>query len=224
MKNIIERVDSATYNEVRTKYFASFGNRHIVFAEMHTVGFDFLGEEYIVSTEIPCPNLTDMEKRMVAYHEVGHALVAALEKNTQPVSKITIVPHTDGALGYTLYLPEEEKFLMSREDILTEIRTLLARGLDPACTALQAIGYKEFIDVLDGNISVQDAADQVRQASRHYAKRQLTWFRRIDGIKWVELDKYDEYKKIIEKVKNIIAKSKVLCYNISVKMREVTTE
>ena len=70
--------------------------------------------------------ITEEEKRVIAYHEVGHALVAAKQKNAQPVSKITIVPHTQGALGYTLHLPEEEKFLMSREDILAEIRTLLA--------------------------------------------------------------------------------------------------
>ena len=70
--------------------------------------------------------ITEQEKRIIAYHEVGHALVAAKQKNAQPVSKITIVPHTQGALGYTLHLPEEEKFLMSREDILAEIRTLLA--------------------------------------------------------------------------------------------------
>ena len=70
--------------------------------------------------------ITEEEKRIIAYHEVGHALVAAKQKNAQPVSKITIVPHTQGALGYTLHLPEEEKFLMSREEILAEIRTLLA--------------------------------------------------------------------------------------------------
>ena len=70
--------------------------------------------------------ITEQEKRIIAYHEVGHALVAAKQKNAQPVSKITIVPRTQGALGYTLHLPEEEKFLMSREDILAEIRTLLA--------------------------------------------------------------------------------------------------
>ena len=69
--------------------------------------------------------LTEQEKRMTAYHEVGHALVAARQKNAQPVSKITIVPHTMGALGYTMQLPEEEKYLMTREDLLTEIRTLL---------------------------------------------------------------------------------------------------
>ena len=70
--------------------------------------------------------ITEQEKKIIAYHEVGHALTAAKQKNAQPVTKITIVPHTEGALGYTLHLPEEEKFLMSREDILTEIRTLLA--------------------------------------------------------------------------------------------------
>ena len=70
--------------------------------------------------------ITEQEKRIIAYHEVGHALAAAKQKNAQPVTKITIVPHTQGTLGYTLHLPEEEKFLMSKDDILTEIRTLLA--------------------------------------------------------------------------------------------------
>ena len=83
-------------------------------------------ELVIAGSEKKCTVITEAEKRIIAYHEVGHALVAAKQKNAQPVSKITIVPHTQGALGYTLHLPEEEKFLMSREDILTEIRTLLA--------------------------------------------------------------------------------------------------
>ena len=83
-------------------------------------------EVVIAGSEKKGTVITDEEKRIIAYHEVGHALVAAKQKNAQPVSKITIVPHTQGALGYTLHLPEEEKFLMSREDILAEIRTLLA--------------------------------------------------------------------------------------------------
>ena len=83
-------------------------------------------EVVIAGSEKKGTVLTEEEKKIIAYHEVGHALVAAKQKNAQPVSKITIVPHTQGALGYTLHLPEEEKFLMSREDILTEIRVLLA--------------------------------------------------------------------------------------------------
>jgi len=84
-------------------------------------------ETVIAGAEKKGTVLTEKEKRMIAYHEVGHALVASKQKdNTMPVSKITIVPHTQGALGYTLHLPEEEKFLMTEEDLLAEIRTLLA--------------------------------------------------------------------------------------------------
>ncbi len=82
-------------------------------------------ETVIAGTEKKNTVLTDMEKRLVAYHEVGHALVAALEKNAQPVSKITIVPHTSGALGYTMQMPEEEKFLSTQDELMAELRTLV---------------------------------------------------------------------------------------------------
>lgn len=68
--------------------------------------------------------LSKEEKRIVAYHEVGHALVTALEKNAEPVQKITIVPRTMGSLGYVMQVPEEEKYLMSQEEIITRIVTL----------------------------------------------------------------------------------------------------
>ncbi|TAH65222.1 MAG: ATP-dependent metallopeptidase FtsH/Yme1/Tma family protein [Anaerolineaceae bacterium] len=68
--------------------------------------------------------LNKEEKRIVAYHEVGHALVTALEKHAEPVQKITIVPRTMGSLGYVMQVPEEEKYLMSMDDILTRITTL----------------------------------------------------------------------------------------------------
>lgn len=67
--------------------------------------------------------LSKKEKKVVAYHEVGHALVAALQKNSEPVQKITIVPRTMGALGYVMQVPEEEKFLMTKEEMMTEITT-----------------------------------------------------------------------------------------------------
>lgn len=70
--------------------------------------------------------LTEREKKLIAYHEVGHALVAALQKNSEPVTKITIVPHTQGALGYTMQTPEEERFLMDRAELYDRIRVLLA--------------------------------------------------------------------------------------------------
>ena len=82
-------------------------------------------EVVIAGTEKKNTVLTDMEKRLVAYHEVGHALVSAIEKEATPVTKITIVPHTDGALGYTLYLPEEEKFLSTKDELTVKLKSLL---------------------------------------------------------------------------------------------------
>ncbi len=82
-------------------------------------------EHVIAGAEKKNTILSDMEKRLVAYHEIGHALVSALEKDSSPVTKITIVPHTDGALGYTLYLPEEEKYLATKAELLAKLKSLL---------------------------------------------------------------------------------------------------
>ncbi len=88
-----------------------------------------------------------MEKRIVSYHEVGHALVAALQKHTQPVSKITIVPHTSGALGYTMQMPEEEKFLNSREELIVELQTLLGgRAAEQTVFGIQTTGASNDIE------------------------------------------------------------------------------
>ncbi|MBQ2275767.1 MAG: hypothetical protein II331_03875, partial [Lachnospiraceae bacterium] len=70
--------------------------------------------------------LNEEEKKIVAYHEVGHALASALQKHTEPVQKITIVPRTMGALGYVMHVPEEEKFLMRKDEMESELVTLLA--------------------------------------------------------------------------------------------------
>ena len=98
-------------------------------------------ETVIAGTEKKNTVLTDMEKRLVAYHEVGHALIASLEKHSQPVSKITIVPHTSGALGYTMQMPEEEKFLSTAEELRTELRTLVGgRAAEQVVFGVQTTG------------------------------------------------------------------------------------
>ena len=98
-------------------------------------------ETVIAGTEKKNTVLTDMEKRLVAYHEVGHALVAALEKHSQPVSKITIVPHTSGALGYTMQMSEEEKYLSTAEELRTELRTLVGgRAAEQVVFGVQTTG------------------------------------------------------------------------------------
>ena len=98
-------------------------------------------ETVIAGTEKKNTVLTDMEKRLVAYHEVGHALVSALEKHAQPVSKITIVPHTSGALGYTMYMPEEEKFLSTRQELEVELRSMVGgRAAEQLVFGVQTTG------------------------------------------------------------------------------------
>ena len=101
-------------------------------------------EVVIAGTEKKGTVLTDIEKRIVAYHEVGHALVAALQKHTQPVSKITIVPHTSGALGYTMQMPEEEKYLNSRDELLVELRTMLGgRAAEQTVFGIETTGASD---------------------------------------------------------------------------------
>ena len=75
--------------------------------------------------------------------------------------------------------------IMLEQGLVQEIRDLLASGIPAGCTAMQAIGYKEFVDASDGKMSIEEAADQVRQSSRRYAKRQLTWFRRNKDMHWL---------------------------------------
>ncbi len=123
-------------------------------------------EVVIAGTEKKNTVLTDMEKRMVAYHEVGHALVAALEKHTEPVTKITIVPHTSGALGYTMYTPEEEKFLATKDELLVRLRsTLGGRAAEQIVFGVQTTG----------------AANDIQQAT-DIAKKMVTLYGMSDAL------------------------------------------
>ena len=91
--------------------------RQLVTQEDLLASFEFV----IAGSEKKNSVLTEFEKKLVAYHEVGHAMVAYRQKHAEPVSKITIVPHTQGALGYTLHLPEEDKHLHTRDELLAQI-------------------------------------------------------------------------------------------------------
>ena len=103
---------------------------------------------------------------------------------------------------------------MVENGLLDEVRDFYFQHT-PA-TANQAIGYKELVPYIRGDTHDLDACiEKIKQETRRYAKRQLTWFRRVDGINWVYADEIGEYENFLEKVKNIIAKSEILCYNIS---------
>ena len=94
--------------------------------------------------------------------------------------------------------------LMLKDGLIEEIRSLLAEGIPPKCTAMQAIGYKEFVDALTGSGSIAEAAAQVQQASRRYAKRQLTWFRRNPNMHWLVREETDSADKILENARQIV--------------------
>jgi len=88
-----------------------------------------------------------------------------------------------------------------------EIRELLASGISPTCTAMQAIGYKEFVDAIDGRCSWEEAADNVRMFSRRYAKRQLSWFRRNKKIRWLTRTEGVSAEEIIDRARRLVLES-----------------
>ncbi len=94
--------------------------------------------------------------------------------------------------------------VMLEAGLLEEIRALLHSGIPEKCTAMQAIGYKEFTDALDGRCTVEAAADQVRQSSRRYAKRQLTWFRRNGRIHWLRRGPGEGSAEILASARRIL--------------------
>jgi tRNA dimethylallyltransferase len=131
------------------------------------------------------------QKRIIraleVYLETGETITAHNEKTKQ-------IPPRYNPVWFALE-DENRQDLYDRIDsrvdimlelgLLDEIKTLLAKGIPAKCTAMQAIGYKEFLQALSGEITTQEAAEEVKKASRHYAKRQLTWFRRNENIHWL---------------------------------------
>ena len=96
---------------------------------------------------------------------------------------------------------------MLQQALVEEIRGLLASGIPAKCTAMQAIGYKEFVDALAGNGTIAEAAAQVQHSSRRYAKRQLTWFRRNKAMNWLVREDGEGAEEILEKARRVIRNS-----------------
>ena len=97
--------------------------------------------------------------------------------------------------------------IMLEQGLMDEIRELLDSGISEKATAMQAIGYKEFVDAIAGRASMESAIAQVQQSSRRYAKRQLTWFRRNPQMHWLTRQKNDGFEEIIEKARRFAAQS-----------------
>ena len=94
--------------------------------------------------------------------------------------------------------------LMLQQGLVEEIRQLLNSGIPEKCTAMQAIGYKEFVAAVQGNCSIELAAEEVKKASRHYAKRQLTWFRRNSSVHWLVRQPGENPEEILARARQIL--------------------
>lgn len=97
--------------------------------------------------------------------------------------------------------------IMLRQGLIDEIRSLLSEGVPSRCTAMQAIGYKEFVAALEGNGTIEEAAALVQQSSRRYAKRQLTWFRRNPNMNWLIREAGQENNKILAQARRLLQES-----------------
>ena len=94
--------------------------------------------------------------------------------------------------------------MMLEMGLISEIQGLLASGIPPKCTAMQAIGYKEFVNALNGEKTIAQAAEEVKKSSRHYAKRQLTWFRRNPRLHWLKRQTGEKNEEILSIARQII--------------------
>ena len=97
--------------------------------------------------------------------------------------------------------------IMLEQGLIQEIKDLLSSGVPANCTAMQAIGYKEFVDTLEGRGTIEEAADLVRQSSRRYAKRQLTWFRRNQNMNWLTRKTGESSEEILDRARRLLRES-----------------
>ncbi|MBQ8360160.1 MAG: tRNA (adenosine(37)-N6)-dimethylallyltransferase MiaA [Oscillospiraceae bacterium] len=146
-------------------------------------------------------------RALEVYYETGETITAHNRKTQEiPPKYRPIWFGLEDADRAELYARIDSRVDRMLEDgLLKEIKGLLAMGIPEKCTAMQAIGYKEFIDALNGHCDLEIAVRQVKQSSRHYAKRQLTWFRRNSAIHWLRREKGEKNPEILVRARQILA-------------------
>ena len=171
--------------------YPSTGCRERLEAQADEMGMEYM-QNLLASIDPEAAARIHDRKRLIraleVYYETGETITAHNLK-TQAI------PPRYSPLWIGLDFEDREELyrrIDSRVDIMLEaglideIKSLLARGIPAKCSAMQAIGYKEFIAALEGQMTIQEAAAQVQQSSRRYAKRQLTWFRRNENMNWIK--------------------------------------
>ena len=145
-------------------------------------------------------------RALEVYYETGDTITAHnLKTQAIPPKYQAIWFGLEDQERSALYKRIDQRVLeMMDLGLLDEIKRLLSQGISEKSTAMQAIGYKEFLDALAGRCSIEEAIAQVQQSSRHYAKRQLTWFRRNSAIHWLIRQQGDTTKEILEKARQVL--------------------
>ena len=189
--------------------FPSIGVRERLENRADTEGMDALFAELRAVDPEAADRIKDRKRLIRAlevYYETGETITAH-NKRTQtiPPRFSPIFLGLDFANRQTLYDRIDQRVtIMLDQGLVEEIQNLLASGIPENCTAMQAIGYKEFVAALDGEITIEAAADQVRQSSRRYAKRQLTWFRRNKAMHWLTREDGADASEILAQARQIL--------------------
>ena len=191
--------------------FPSTGMREKLEAQADRVGMEFMLDQLrIIDPDAAARLHLSDRKRIIraleVYYETGETITAHNRKTQAiPPRFRPVWLGLDFADRKDLYRRIDLRVgLMLEQGLLQEIRELLGRGIPEKCTAMQAIGYKEFLDALEGRCTIDEAADLVRQSSRHYAKRQLTWFRRNKDIHWLIRTPGDTAEEILQRARQVL--------------------
>lgn len=191
--------------------FPSTGMREKLEAQADRVGMEFMLDQLrIIDPDAAARLHLSDRKRIIraleVYYETGETITAHNRKTQAiPPRFRPVWLGLDFADRKDLYRRIDLRVgLMLEQGLLQEIRELLDRGIPEKCTAMQAIGYKEFLDALEGRCTIDEAADLVRQSSRHYAKRQLTWFRRNKDIHWLIRTPGDGAEEILQRARQVL--------------------
>ena len=201
---------------IRGNDFADFpdtGIRRRLEEELEEVGVEPLLERLRVIDPYSADHSMSNPRRIIralqVYYETGETITAHNERTQSlPPRYSPLWLGLDYEPRAVLYDRVNRRVgLMLEMGLLDEIRTLLSSGIPKKCTAMQAIGYKEFIDAMDGFGTIEEAADLVRQSSRRYAKRQLTWFRRNKDMNWLTRTADTTDEEILQKARQVIFKT-----------------
>jgi len=192
--------------------FPATGIREKLEAKAAEVGFDAMLQELRAVDPESADRLKDTRRVIRAlevYYETGITI-------TEHNRRTQAIPPRYDPLWLGLDFAERSELyrridlrvgIMLEMGLIKEIEDLLASGIPAKCTAMQAIGYKEFVAALNGDMTVEEAADEVRKSSRHYAKRQLTWLRRNNNIHWLTRETGQSSEEILAAARQVIRES-----------------